>query len=81
MPDIRSPLKWTSLNEVVANNERPTLRQLESSVSFSYLNMNEIYVKLNEEMKNANPTDSFGLTKLLKRKSYFSRLPPSKRFF
>jgi hypothetical protein len=29
--------------------------------------MNEIYVKLNQEMKNANPTDSFGLAKSLKR--------------
>ena len=58
-------------------NERPTFRQLEeiivgqleSSVTSNYLNMNEIYVKLNQEMENATPTDSFGLAKSLKRKS------------
>ncbi len=58
-------------------NERPTFRQLEeiivgqleSSVTSSYLNMNEIYVKLNQEMENATPTDSFGLAKSLKRTS------------
>jgi hypothetical protein len=31
--------------------------------------MNEPYAKLNEEMENATPADSFGLAKLLKRKA------------
>jgi hypothetical protein len=30
--------------------------------------MNEPYAKLNEEMENATPADSFGLAKLLKGK-------------
>ena len=68
-------------------NERPTFRQLEeiivgqleSSVTSSYLNMNEIYVKLNKEMENATPTDSFGLAKTLIRKS-FLRLPINRLF-
>lgn len=57
--------------------ERPTfsqleetiVAQLESSVTSNYLNMNEPYAKLNEEMENATPADSFGLSKLLKRKT------------
>ena len=65
--------------EIMANcwkaepNERPTflqmeeaiVGQLEESVTSSYLNMNEYYVKLNEERENAAPTESFGLAKLL----------------
>ncbi|EFX73007.1 hypothetical protein DAPPUDRAFT_253800 [Daphnia pulex] len=61
--------------EIMANcwkknpKERPTFRQLEetivvqleSSVTSSYLNMNEPFAKLNEEMENATPADSFGL--------------------
>lgn len=55
-------------------NERPKfgkieetiVGQLESSVTSGYLNMNEPYAKLNEEMENATQTDSFGLAKLLK---------------
>ena len=69
--------------EIMANcwkkdpKDRPTFRQLEetivvqleSSVTSNYLNMNEPYAKLNEEMENATPADSFGLAKLLKRKA------------
>jgi hypothetical protein len=69
--------------EIMANcwkkspKERPTFSQLEetivvqleSSVTSNYLNMNEPYAKLNEEMENATPADSFGLAKLLKRKA------------
>jgi hypothetical protein len=68
--------------EIMANcwkkdpKDRPTFRQLEetivvqleSSVTSNYLNMNEPYAKLNEEMENATPADSFGLAKLLKGK-------------
>jgi hypothetical protein len=32
--------------------------------------MNEPYAKLNEEMENATPADSFGLAKLLKGKAF-----------
>jgi hypothetical protein len=70
--------------EIMANcwkkdpKDRPTFRQLEetivvqleSSVTSNYLNMNEPYAKLNEEMENATPADSFGLAKLLKGKAF-----------
>ncbi|KAI9557942.1 hypothetical protein GHT06_014694 [Daphnia sinensis] len=53
--------------------ERPTFNQMEeiicghmeSTVSSSYLNMNDSYVKLNEEKNNASPNDLYGLAKLL----------------
>jgi hypothetical protein len=52
--------------------ERPTFSQMEkvicghmkSSVSLDYLNMNAIYVKLNEHKENASPKEHFGLAKL-----------------
>ncbi|XP_046637871.1 vascular endothelial growth factor receptor 1-like isoform X2 [Daphnia pulicaria] len=70
--------------EIMANcwetdpKKRPTFSQLgetivvqlESSVTSNYLNMNEPYAKLNEEMENATPADSFGLAKLLKGKAF-----------
>jgi serine/threonine protein kinase len=57
--------------------ERPTFSQMEkvicghmeSSVSSDYLNMNAIYVKLNEDKENASPKEHFGLAKLLREKS------------
>ncbi|XP_046451547.1 fibroblast growth factor receptor 2-like [Daphnia pulex] len=57
--------------------ERPTFSQMEeiicshmeSSVSSDYLNMNALYVKLNEDKENATPKDHFGLAKLLVEKS------------
>ncbi|KAI9558029.1 hypothetical protein GHT06_014782 [Daphnia sinensis] len=53
--------------------ERPTFSQMEeiicghmeSTVSSSYLNMNDSYIKLNEEKNNASPNDLYGLAKLL----------------
>ena len=61
--------------------ERPTFSgmeeiivgQLESSVTSSYLNMNDQYAKINEEVENAAPTDLFGLAKLLNEKSHKGR--------
>jgi len=50
--------------------ERLTFTQLESSVTSSYLNMNDEYAKLNEEVENAAPTDLFGLAKLFTDKSH-----------
>lgn len=44
-------------------------KHMESDVSSSYLNMNESYVKLNEEKANASPDDLFGLAKLLQERS------------
>lgn len=60
--------------------ERPTFSQLEerigdqleSSVSGYYLDLNNPYVRLNEEKNVASPSDNFGLNKLLnvKNKTY-----------
>jgi hypothetical protein len=52
---------FTQLEEII-------VEQLESSVTSSYLNMNDEYAKLNEEVENAAPTDLFGLAKLLTEK-------------
>jgi hypothetical protein len=65
--------------------ERPTFSQmeeiivgqLESSVTSSYLNMNDQYAKINEEVENAAPTDLFGLAKLLNEKSHKVDKPSS----
>ncbi len=44
-------------------------------LTFNYLNMNELYVKLNEDMKNVTPADSFGLAKSIKKKIFLTFIP------
>ncbi|XP_046459151.1 platelet-derived growth factor receptor alpha-like [Daphnia pulex] len=61
---------FTQLEEII-------VEQLESSVTSSYLNMNDEYAKLNEEVENAAPTDLFGLAKLLTEKSQKIEKPSS----
>ncbi|XP_032782222.2 LOW QUALITY PROTEIN: mast/stem cell growth factor receptor Kit [Daphnia magna] len=68
--------------------ERPTFSQIEeiicshmeSNVSSNYLNMNDSYVKLNEEKKNATPNDLYGLAKMLQEKASSPPKENAKRF-
>uniref|UniRef100_A0A0P5A089 receptor protein-tyrosine kinase n=1 Tax=Daphnia magna TaxID=35525 RepID=A0A0P5A089_9CRUS len=67
---------------------RPTFGQMEeiicghmeSVVSSSYLNMNDPYVKLNEEKNNTTPNDLYGLAKLLQDKIPSQSTENAKRY-
>ncbi|XP_059351725.1 mast/stem cell growth factor receptor Kit-like [Daphnia carinata] len=67
---------------------RPTFSQIEeiicshmeSAVSSSYLNMNEPYVKLNEERNNGKPADLYGLAKMLQEQASSMPKENSKRY-
>lgn len=67
---------------------RPTFGQMEeiicghmeSVVSSSYLNMNDPYVKLNEEKNNTTPNDLYGLAKLLQDKIPSQSTKNAKRY-
>ncbi|XP_057377778.1 mast/stem cell growth factor receptor kita-like isoform X2 [Daphnia carinata] len=65
---------FNQMEEIICNH-------MESVVSSSYLNMNEPYVKLNEERNNGKPADLYGLAKMLKEKACSPPTENAKRYW